>query len=369
MHTSPVTPPTARAAGFAGRLRVSLRAVAELVATPLLPTDFLDLLAPLRSRTDLRAKIVAVRPETADAATVVLRPGPAWQPHLPGQYLRIGVDVNGVRQWRAYSITSAPNRPDGLVTITVKAIEDGTVSRHLVRDARVGTVVQLDQAAGAFTLPATAPDKTLFIVAGSGVTPVMSMLRSRIDELDDVVVVHAATTESDAIFGSELRALAATGQLTLIERFSDREGRIDPAALATLVPDLSERVTWACGPAGLLDAIEARFDGEGRADQLHVERFRPTVVEPGAGGTVSFVASGTDVEVDGSTSLLDAGEAAGVLMPSGCRMGICFGCVSPLRSGAVRDLRTGELTTATEGDDISVQTCINTAASACEIDR
>ncbi len=82
--------------------------VAHAVATPVVPDDYLDLFAPLRSGADLRAKVVAVHPETADAATIVLRPGRTWAGHIPGQYIRIGVDIDGVRHWRAYSLTSPP---------------------------------------------------------------------------------------------------------------------------------------------------------------------------------------------------------------------------------------------------------------------
>jgi ferredoxin len=90
---------------------------------------------------------------------------------------------------------------------------------------------------------------------------------------------------------------------------------------------------------------------------------------PGEGGTVRFASSGTTVQADGSTPILDAGEAAGVLMPSGCRMGICFSCVLPLREGSVRDLRSGEVTTAAPGDGVLVQTCISAAAGSCDIDH
>ena len=104
------------------------------------------------------------------------------------------------------------------------------------------------------------------------------------------------------------------------------------------------------------------------ADRLHTERFRPGVVVAGDGGTVTFTGTGATVDADGATPLLDVGEDAGVLMPSGCRMGICFGCVLPLRAGAVRDLRTGDLTTAEPGDGVLVQTCVSAAAGACDID-
>lgn len=348
-------------------LRGALSTLASIAATPLVPADYLDLVAPLASRTNLRARIVAIVPETADAATIVLQPGRTWAGHVPGQYVRLGVDVAGVRHWRAYSLTSRPNAKDGYIRVTVKAIPDGTVSNHLNRRALPGDVVQLEQAAGEFTLPTEAPAKTLFVVAGSGITPAMGMLRSRLDDLDDVVVVHCAMTENDAIFRDELRNLAAAGRLQLVEQFTDRDGLMSPTDLEGLVPDLAERQTWACGPAGLLDALEQHWDTAELADSLHVERFQPAFVDAGEGGTVTFASTNLDVEVSGSTSLLDAGEEAGVLMPSGCRMGVCFGCVVPLKSGAVRDLRTGEITQAADGNDLTVQTCINTAASKCEL--
>ena len=116
------------------------------------------------------------------------------------------------------------------------------------------------------------------------------------------------------------------------------------------------------------DALESRWAEAGIADQLHTERFRPTIVTAGDGGAVSFAKSGTVVDAGGAETLLDAGEAAGVLMPSGCRMGICFGCVAPLRQGAVRDLRTGDVTSAAPGDNVQVQTCVSAAAGPCEID-
>src|SRR5690349_255966 len=173
-------------------IRTLVRQVGEALVTPMLPADVLDMVAPLRAGADLRGRVVAVVPETADATTVWIRPGRDWRPHTPGQYIRIGFDVDGVRSWRAYSLTSEVAHPQGLLAITVKAIPDGTVSTHVVRELRPGTLVHLDQATGEFTLPRARPAKALFVTAGSGVTPVMGMLRNHLDELDDVVVVHSA---------------------------------------------------------------------------------------------------------------------------------------------------------------------------------
>ena len=350
------------------KLRSRVAQLAELVATPLVPSDYVDLIDPLRSGADLRGRVVAVEPETRDAATLVIRPGRGWRGHVPGQYVRIGVDVDGVRQWRAYSVTSPVDRADGCIAVTVKAIPDGVVSNHLVRNARPGLVVQLDQATGEFCLPDVRPAKVLFVTAGSGVTPVMGMLRNAVDELDDVVVVHSAPTADDVIFAADLRALAADGRIRLVEKHTDTDGMLSLDELGALVPDLAERETWACGPTGLLDLLEAHWAERGLVDRLHTERFRPSVVVAGDGGTVTFSRTGSVVEADGATPLLDAGEAAGVLMPSGCRMGICFGCVLPLREGAVRDLRSGDLTTAAPGDGVLVQTCVSAAAGACDLD-
>ncbi len=336
-----------------------------MVTTPLLPSDYLDLVSPLRAGADLRGRIEAVRPETRDAATVVIRPGRGWRGHTAGQYVRIGVDVDGVRLWRAYSITSPTDRHDGCVTITVKAILDGKVSNHLVRRAKPGTLIQLDQATGDFVLPQAKPAKVLFLTAGSGITPVMGMLRDT--AFDDAVMIHCAPQPQDVIFRSELHGLAAAGKLRLIEVHTATDGMLDIARLDELVPDWAERETWACGPTGLLDAADEHWSRHGVQERLHTERFRPGTVVAGDGGEVTFSATGKTVDADGATPLLDTGEEAGVLMPSGCRMGICFGCVTPLRAGSVRDLRTGEITAAEPG--VLIQTCVSAAAGPCDIER
>jgi ferredoxin-NADP reductase len=309
--------------------------------------------------------VESVRRETPDSVTLVLRPGRGWQPHRPGQYVRVGVDVDGVRLWRSYSVTSPPG---ARLSITVTGVPDGAVSGHLLRRARPGMLVHLDRPAGDFVLPSPRPPKLLFVTAGSGITPVMGMLRSSLHELTDVVVVHSARTREDVVFGADLRALAAAGRIRLIERHTRADGRIKPADLDDLVPDLFDRDSWACGPNEMLDDLEAHWADAGVAERLRTERFRPAVIATGEGGTVTFARSGVVVDAGGAETLLDAGENAGVLMPSGCRMGICFTCVLPLDRGAVRDLRDGQVTTAEPGDNVLVQTCISAAAGPCQFD-
>jgi ferredoxin-NADP reductase len=296
---------------------------------------------------------------------------------VPGQYVRVGVDVDGVRLWRTYSLTHGPRR-DRNLSFTVKAIPGGVVSNHLVHRARAGQMIQLEQAEGEFVLPVPIPRKLLLVTAGSGITPVIGMLRNlfsrRVPVDTDITLVHVNQNESSAIFRDELRAHSTAGHLRLVERYDDSHGILDVDHLDELVPDLAERLSYACGPAGLLDALEKHHADRGLS--LTTERFRPTLLvadgDGQSGGTVTF-ADGREVDADGSTPILDVAEGAGVLMPSGCRMGICMGCVIPMKSGAVRDLRNGALTVAVPGETgpegVKIQTCISAAAGACHIDE
>ena len=354
-------------------LRRSLRRLADAAVTPLDLDDVLDVFNPLRAGADLRGRIVSVTAETSESATILIKPGRDWNGHLPGQYVRIGVSVDGVRLWRTYSLTHGP-RVDRCISITVKAIAGGVVSNYLVHRAQAGEMLQLEQAEGEFVLPAPLPGKLLLVTAGSGITPVIGMLRNLFSRREpvqtDIGLVHVNINESTAIFRDELRAHDATGRITLIERYDEVHGMLDVAHLDDLVPDLAERLAYACGPAGLLDALEQHHADRGLA--LTTERFRTVLLEAGEGGTVSF-ADGTTLEADGAKPILDVAEEGGVLMPSGCRMGICMGCVLPMKSGTVRDLRNGQITTAVPGetapDGVPIQTCISAAAGDCVIDH
>ncbi|WP_372736537.1 ferredoxin reductase [Nocardioides sp.] len=354
-------------------LRSRLRRLADAAVTPLDLDDVLDVFHPLRAGADLRGRIVSVTPETAESATIVIKPSRDWNGHLPGQYVRIGISVDGVRLWRTYSLTHGP-RADRCISITVKAIPDGVVSNYLVHRAGAGEMVQLEQAEGEFVLPQPLPEKLLLVTAGSGITPVIGMLRNlfsrRVPATSDITLVHININESSAIFRDELRAHGEAGRITLIERYDEQHGLLDVDHLIDLVPDLDDRLAYACGPAGLLDALEQHHAARGLA--LTTERFRTVLVEAGEGGTVAF-ADGTTLDADGAKPILDVAEEAGVLMPSGCRMGICMGCVLPMKSGAVRDLRNGTITRAVPGETdpagVPIQTCINAAAGDCSINH
>lgn len=350
-------------------LRARAWRAAELIAAPMLPADTFDVLSPLRPGAhSMAARVLSVRMETADAATVTLRPGADWAGHTAGQYVRVGVDIAGVRHWRTYSLTSKEGASH--LTFTTKAIPDGLVSTHIVRDLRPGALVHIDQAAGDFVLPHQRPARTLMLTGGSGITPIIGILRNHLEDLADVVLVHSAPKARDVIFATELRDLAGAGLIRLVVLHTDTDGMLDVSVdLDELVPDWREREVWACGPAGMLDACETHWAASGLTEKLHVERFRPHLLATGDGGAVTFSKSGVVADGDGGRPLLEVGEEAGLIMPHGCRMGICYQCVLPLREGVVRDLRTGELTYAAPGDGVDIQTCVSAAAGACDIEH
>lgn len=349
----------------------ALRKLATRITTPLLPDDYLHLANPLWSARELRGRVVDVRRETEDSATLVIKPGWGFNfDYQPGQYIGIGLLIDGRWRWRSYSLTSSPatSASARTVTITVKAMPEGFLSSHLVAGVEPGTVVRLAAPQGNFVLPDPAPASILFLTAGSGITPVMSMLRTlvRRNQIGDIVHLHSAPTEADVMFRGELAVLANEHPGYRLQlRETRTRGRLDLSLLDREVPDWRERQTWACGPEGMLNAAERVWSAAGIGEQLHLERFAVSKAAPaGAGGMVTFARSGRSVDADAATSLMDAGEAAGVQMPFGCRMGICQSCVVGLVEGHVRDLRTG----AEHEPGTRVQTCVSAASGDCVLD-
>jgi stearoyl-CoA 9-desaturase NADPH oxidoreductase len=343
--------------------------------SPLLPDDYLELINPLWSTRELRGRIERIERAGAGAVTVLIKPGWEWPGHRPGQYLRLGIEVDGIHHWRAYSLTSDPGRPDGCISITPKLVASGRVSPFLCERVRPGTIVRLGGVEGTFVLPDPAPERLLLITAGSGITPIMSMLRDLAARgaLKDVVHVHSASTAEQVIFARELHDLDRCHRgYRLHEWISGERGRVSAAQLDSLCPDWTERETFLCGPPGLLDAISEHWRSHGDPARLHIEHFQPYVDliarppgERGAGGTIRFRASDIDARSDGEQPILLAGEHAGATLPYGCRMGICHSCVGRLHAGRVRDLRTGRVH-GQPGE--LLQTCINAPEGAVEID-
>jgi stearoyl-CoA 9-desaturase NADPH oxidoreductase len=355
----------------------------EGLTTPHGPSRYLEQVSPLWSLDETRAVVTDVRPETDDTTTLTLTPT-EWSGARAGQHVRVTVEVDGVRRTRAFSISSSAHRDDGRLTITVKANPDGHVSRFLAHRARPGLIVGLEPGDGEFLLPDPRPDDLVMISGGSGITPVMSMLRTLVDEghRGRVRFVHYARSPEELIFAEELTRLArrADVEVTVVltgagpatdavpgARDGAPRGRICREHLDVLVPDRRRAETFVCGPVGLLDVVEEVYAEDGLTDRLHTERYQApssggTLTD--AGGTITFTTSDITVDSDGR-SLLEQAEDAGLQPDFGCRMGICHGCVQTKPRGPVRDVRSGAVADE-ENEDI--QLCITVPLGDVEIE-
>ncbi len=355
-----------------------LRAIADLYTYPLRFSHYVELVNPLWTTHQLQARVVGVWDETANARTLTLKPGLNWRGHRAGQHVRVGVPVEGRHYTRTYTISSPPERRDGRFTITVKAINGGRISHHLVRQIKVGDYLPVGLPQGDFHLPDAQPVRPLFITAGSGITPAISMIRSLVaqERLPDTVHIHYAPHAHDFIFGPELHELAQSRTRYQLQPVYTHEygeekqtkGYFSAEQLDRLCPDWRERDVYACGPPGLLAALEQHFSANSRLAHLHIERFRADfseVPEGAEGGEVRFARSGVSAQASADLPLLRVAEDAGLNPPHGCRMGICHTCTAVLVSGAVRDLRDGRLHNEAGS---RIQTCICAAAGDCELD-
>jgi ferredoxin-NADP reductase len=281
------------------------------------------------------------------------------------------MEVNGVRQWRAYSITSDPGHPEGVVSITVKHNPGGKISPIFCREVRAGQQVFLGDVEGEFVLPEQLPSKMLFVSAGSGVTPIWSMLREleRRGSMNDSVHVHSARTADEVVFGKMLRRMAERRPgYRLHEIHTADQPRFGPDQLDEVCPDWRERELFVSGPRELIDELEKKAADEGRADHFHSERFQPIIGNgggDGSGGTVHFRVSDCEARCEPGESILVGGENAGATLQFGCRMGICHTCVGRLRDGAVRDVRTGAIS---EASGQMIRVCINAPEGHVEVD-
>ena len=318
---------------------------------------------------EIRARVVEVVTEARDVKTFRLRPNRLWTGHRPGQYTAIAVDIDGVRVRRCYSISSAPD--DRLIAITVKRVSGGRVSSWLHDHVRPGHLVRLDPAAGEFVLPEARPAGLLMLSGGSGITPVMSMLRALDagDAVGDVTFVHYAHDPDDVIFGAELQAIAGR-HLGL--RLLLCPGRFDEARLARMVPDFAARRTFLCGPAGLMRRVESMWAAAGAAPRLQLERFTAAGDPPQTAGDdrearaveLRLARTGRTIAATTAGTLLEQLERAGERPPHGCRMGICHTCRCRKRSGTVRNRLTGRVSSE---QDEEIQICISEPRSDVDL--
>ena len=360
-----------------GQSLVRSRVLAAL-ASPHGVDRYLELVNPMWAAEEVRARVVSVRRENAGSdgapvATLTLQPTGTWRGHRAGQYVQVGVDLpdSAKRMTRCFSISSAASQPGEQITLTIRAHDEGQVSKHLVHEVQPGQMLHLSQAEGEFTLdesPATPTNNhLLFITGGSGITPAMSMVRTLLRDGYDgragrkVTFLHYARSAEDQIFAAELAEIAA-GDNDVTVHLRHGEHVFSELELRRLVPGFHDTDTWACGPGGLMALVATAYDGSSR---LRTEFFKAPRVEAGsAEGDVSFERSGKEAANTGET-LLEQAEALGLKPEFGCRMGICFSCTSRKTDGTVRNVLTGAESSLPDED---IQICVTTPVGDCAVD-
>jgi ferredoxin-NADP reductase len=347
------------------------RALAALTA-PHGVDRYLEQVNPMWAAHEVRARIVDIHREVDVAghpvvATLTLQPTSTWRGHRAGQHVQLGVEVEGARRTtRVFTISSPDSQPGDRFTVTMRANPDGVVSRFLTERARPGTMVHLSQAQGDFVLPDRVPEHVVFITGGSGITPAMSMLRSlqRRTHRGRVTFIHYAQSPEHLIFAEELDDVRRSGHGVDLHVLHPELGdpNLSPAYLERLVPGYRDLPTWACGPAPMIEAVHAAYDG---SEALHVEYFKPPRTAAGeAGGDVEFTRSGKAGANTGA-SLLEQAEALGLRPEFGCRMGICFSCTSRKSEGTVRNVLTGEESSLPDED---IRICVSAPVGDCAVD-
>lgn len=364
-----------RPARTSGSRKFSLLSLFEAMATPHALDRYLELVDPMTTVRDLRGEVTEIHRSTQDSLTLTIRPTRQWKGFKAGQFVQVGVVINGVRHTRCYSPACSQYRKDGRIELTIKAHPEGLVSQYLHKNAHIGLVVSLSQADGTFELPEPRPAKTLLISGGSGITPVLSMLRSLLDEgySSDLTFLHYAFTENDVAYKQDLEKIAAEHEnVNIVFAYTEQKtggdlyGFFGQEHLDAVAPWFADADTFLCGPPGLMKGVTSFFDDAGLGERLHLEEFTPSfaTVSDDVTGTTTFSGSAVSSENDGET-LLEQAEAAGLSPANGCRMGICFTCTSVKKSGCTKNIKTGE--TDTESDK-KIQLCVSVAVGDVDID-
>lgn len=325
---------------------------------------YTEVVDPAWTRAEGRAKVIDVRRTTPRSVTLLLAPNQAFTENgrtfRAGQYVNVAVEIDGRRHTRCYSPANAEGAD--YLELTIGQHDGGLVSTFLREHARRGMVVGLTGVGGDFVLPAQRPRRILFVSGGSGITPVMAMVRTLAAEghSGEIAFVHYARTRAEACYHDDLAALPNVRVLHGYTRSNDGDldGRFGAEHLAAAMPQPD--AVFVCGPAALVDAVREHCPA------AQSESFVPPTLDLPAkpsGGRVTFADSAVEVTDDGR-SLLEQAESAGLNPANGCRMGICHTCTRRKTSGVVRNLTSGAVSTAPDED---VQICVSVPVGDVDI--
>lgn len=311
-------------------------------------------------------RVSAVIEETHDAKSFVFDVPTelaAVYRYKPGQFLTLRLPVEGRHVPRCYSMSSAP-MVDSALRVTVKRVQQGRGSNWVCDRLKIGDLVEVMQPAGVFT-PRSLDSDFLLLGGGSGITPVLSILRSALFQGQGrIALFYANRDERSVIFREELKALAAAHptRLQVIHWLDSVQGVPSVAQLAELAKPFRMAQAFICGPGPFMDAaVVALLALEMAPEQIHVERFASLPDEDDAAALnaraaaeapaqtvdaaeVELSLDGTvhKIQCGGSQTLLDAALAAGIKAPYSCQAGMCASCMCQVVEGSVH-LRHNEV--------------------------
>ncbi|AKC06429.1 MULTISPECIES: hybrid-cluster NAD(P)-dependent oxidoreductase [Rhizobium/Agrobacterium group] len=302
---------------------------------------------------------ISVTPETPDVMTFLFRSEDQnWFRYLPGQFVTLELPVGKEPLYRTYTLSSSPSRPYAL-SVTVKAQATSIGTRWMFDNLKPGMKIRALGPLGDFSYVRHPGDKYLFISAGSGVTPMMSMVRDMSDRApqSDIAFINCSRSPSDIVFRHELEYLARfMPKLSLgfivencgrTDLWSGLKGMVDKAKIALLSPDFMDRTVFCCGPEPFMAAIRSMLDASGfDMSRYHQESFSPaapvavgesihTVADGEALSMVGFTLSGKEVPCQPGQTVLMTARAAGVRIGAACESGICGTCRVLKLSGEV----------------------------------
>ncbi len=280
-----------------------------------------------------------------DFVTFWLAPSKGSLPHyLPGQHLPIDVEVEGKKIGRRYTLSSSPSRL-GRYAISVKRISGGRVSSALLNNLQVGDVLEAENPTGEFHLKPHHTQRLLLLSAGSGVTPMLSMVRYLADhnQLDDVVFYHQCRTEKDIPCRAELEQLKREHpgfelKFCLTQPAIDwfgLKGRLSLSHIKT-IKDAEQRQVFVCGPDGFMQKAKNLLLKKGLPEEnYHQEAFGVSSVTVKPEKSVEIEFNGSRITGNNQKTLLEQLEDAGKMVSNSCRAGLCGACKVNLKSGQV----------------------------------
>jgi len=281
-----------------------------------------------------------------------------------GQFIMLTVAIAGIRHQRAYSLVSTPEEYARTGRLVIGVKKQGRVSIYLSKQAKVGDVIEITPASGEFMLRETAAP-SLFVSAGSGITPIVPMVKQALERSKyPVTLIYYSR---DPAFRRELEALAAQHRhfsLHIIVDSAEKPAFFDEETLDRLCPDAASRDAYVCAAPGLMTATRKIWAARGWSAKMLQESFLPIKVDENAEAhSVNFRRS--QREFDAKGNILASAEAAGLTPAYGCRMGVCNACVCTKVSGTVRNQVTGEIN---DQSNVQIKLCVNAAISPVVID-